>query len=76
MVVIAEPPESLIVMETQVDPATPARVIWLDAVEAPKLGNVSGLRKPTLWPSYADFFSFLLDSQEEEALVIRTFSPR
>ncbi len=65
MVVLAEPPASLIVLITQRDNDQP-EVIWLDNIDVSRLGDIRSLRKPQLWNSYADFFQFLLKREEEE----------
>lgn len=64
-VVLAEPPESLIVLDTQPPAGKPA-VIWLDAIDVTRLETASFLSPPDSWQSYADFFSTLLDDEEEE----------
>jgi len=61
-VVLAEPAESLIVMDTQNTPS----VIWCDAVEVSKLDDKSFLSKPDEWNTYAEFFAQLLEDEEEE----------
>ena len=65
MVVLAEPTESLIVMDTAADCGSP-EVIWLDAIDAHKLRDREELRKPDVWTSYADFFGYLLDRENDE----------
>lgn len=65
MLVIAEPPESLIVLETKSTDGHSA-VIWLDSMDAAKLGRCELLRKPLCWPTYAEFFEFLLNREIEE----------
>lgn len=66
IVALAEPAESLIVMETQRDPGDSVRVIWCDASDAKRLVDVSSLRSPTIWPDYGTFFAQLLKEEEEE----------
>ena len=61
VVVLAEPAESLIVMDTQSTPS----IIWLDAVEVNKLDSRSFLSEPDEWSTYADFFAQLLNDEEE-----------
>jgi hypothetical protein len=63
---LAEPPESFIALETQENSNSLSRVIWCDAVEAPLLGKETLQGKPEIWNSYSDFFSYLLDREEEE----------
>lgn len=65
MVLLAEPPVSLIVLDT--DPlAAQRRVIWCDSIDVERLLHPVSLRNPELWESYADFFSFLLEREAEE----------
>ncbi|MBE0464325.1 MAG: SMI1/KNR4 family protein [Halomonadaceae bacterium] len=61
-VVIAEPSESLIVLNTDEQPA----VIWCDAVEAKNINSLSFNNQPDTWRSYKEFFSYLLDEEEDE----------
>jgi hypothetical protein len=65
MVVLAEPAESLVVLNTSPDPDG-AAVIWLDATDVRRLNNVGSLNNPQLWPSYSDFFKFLLEQEQDE----------
>ena len=64
-IVIAEPPESLIVLNVNEGSAYP-EVIWIDAVEVDNLDNYDSLSTPTTWSTYDDFFCFLLDEEDEE----------
>ncbi|WP_424236963.1 SMI1/KNR4 family protein [Bhargavaea ginsengi] len=61
-VVLAEPPSSLIVMDTAGTPA----VIWVDATDAEHLGKRALAIPPDEWATYRDFFEALLDEEEEE----------
>jgi hypothetical protein len=61
-IVLSEPPESLIVMDTKNIPS----IIWCDAVEVTKLNNKSFISKPDEWDSYTDYFAQLIDDEEEE----------
>lgn len=65
MVVLAEPPSSLIVLVTDPTKNQPA-VIWLDHIDAARLDDLEALHNPQTWCSYADFFGFLLDREAEE----------
>lgn len=57
--VLAEPSESLIVLD--VDSGV---VTWCDDYDVLRLdGSSQMLGKPNTWPSYADFFEFLLDEE-------------
>jgi hypothetical protein len=64
-VVLAEPPASLIVMNTEESSSTPA-VIWCDAIDVSRLGTFHGMHNPQKWASYAEFFGFLLDTEDQE----------
>lgn len=61
-VVLAEPPESLIVMDTKNNPS----IIWFDAVEVTELDKKSFTSQPDEWEDYADYFNALLEEEEEE----------
>ncbi|MEK5206690.1 SMI1/KNR4 family protein [Psychrobacillus sp. FSL H8-0510] len=61
-VVLAEPSESLIVMDTKSTPS----VIWFDAVEISELEKNSFTSKPDEWDTYADYFKAILEEEEEE----------
>jgi hypothetical protein len=50
-VVLAEPAESLIVMDSG-----SSEVFWIDASDAKRLADPRLLRKPQVFQSYADFF--------------------
>jgi hypothetical protein len=63
-VVLAEPPESCIVMNTGGSPQSPA-VIWCDALDVRLLPAVRRLHQPRSWHTYSDFFQFLLDAEEQ-----------
>ena len=62
-VVLAEPPESLIVMDTENIPA----VIWCDATDAERLHNMSFISVPQTWDTYLEYFAGLLEDEEQEA---------
>jgi hypothetical protein len=59
-VVLAEPPESLIVMNC----AEGGSVLWIDATDAGRLATGEPLRKPDEWTCFADFFSEILEQEE------------
>lgn len=61
-IVIAEPAESLIVLNTTGRPA----VIWCDAVEAKNINSQEFINLPDTWESYNEFFEYLLDEEEDE----------
>jgi hypothetical protein len=52
-------------MNTDKANSSPA-VIWCDAIDVSRLGSLQGMHKPQMWESYADFFGFLLDTEELE----------
>jgi len=62
-VVIAEPAESLMVMETG---DGNSRVIWCDAVDARNLTNIETLHNPQIWANYSTFFEYLVEEEEGE----------
>lgn len=58
--VLAEPPESLIVLDCQ-----SGGVTWCSASDAPRLGRSPLLDKSDVWPSFSAFFAFLLDEEDQ-----------
>lgn len=60
-IALAEPPESLIVMDT-IDIAS---VIWCDAIDAAKLSHKLLIRSPKVWNTYLEFFANMLEDEEE-----------
>lgn len=65
LIVLAEPPASLIVMDTNAMNDSPA-IIWCDSSDVSHLGTSQKLRNPQTWKSYTEFFNFLLDNEAEE----------
>lgn len=61
-VVIAEHDMSIIVMDTENTPS----IIWLDSVEITKLAEQDFISIPDVWEGFSDFFSYLVDEEEEE----------
>lgn len=61
-IVLSEPPESIIVMDTENIPS----IIWCDAIEVTKLNDKSFISKPDEWDSYSDYFAQLIEDEEEE----------
>ncbi|RJG37254.1 SMI1/KNR4 family protein [Motilimonas pumila] len=61
-IVIAEPSESLIVLNVAGNPS----VIWCDAVEAKNLNSMNFANQPETWESYSDFFDYLIVEEEDE----------
>ena len=66
MIVLAEPPESLIVLQAPRASGSAATTIWLSHFDVARLSAPNTLRDPQIWPSYYDFFSYLLDLEAEE----------
>lgn len=59
-VVLAEPPESLIVLDCQ-----SGAVIWCGAQDVYRLDDLKTTLSPMdVWPDYLDFFAFLLDEEQ------------
>lgn len=61
-IALAEPPESLIVLNSKGIPA----VIWCDATDAVRIKDMSFISKPFTWKTYSDFFQNLIENEEEE----------
>ncbi|AVX25571.1 SMI1/KNR4 family protein [Pseudomonas syringae pv. atrofaciens] len=59
-IVLAEPAESIIVLDVSSVPA----VIWCDAIDAENINTKKFSTPPDSWDSYASFFSYLLDREE------------
>ena len=66
-VVLAEPANSLIVLDTESRASGAPAVIWCDANDVVYLDDVSAMAThPETWPSYSAFFEYLLDEETEE----------
>jgi hypothetical protein len=63
-VVLAEPPNSIIVMNTENNPY----VIWCDATDVERIGTMSFISKPDIWKTFFDFFTKLVEDEEQEQL--------
>lgn len=61
-IVLAEPPESLIVLNVESSPS----VIWCDAIDVCHLEDNLYEVPPDTWNSYKDFFSKLLSDEDSE----------
>ena len=61
--VLAEPPESLIVLDCESLILKSPAVIWCDAHDVGNLNNFASLTKPEIWHSYSDFFAHLLEQE-------------
>lgn len=62
LLVLAEPPESLILMNC----SDGGRVLWIDAIDVERIATEQFSRDPESWVSFSDFFSHLLDEEEAE----------
>lgn len=60
--VIAEPPASIILLDTQNTPA----VIWCDSNEVNNLHDFSFVTAPDTWDTFSEFFLDLIEQEEEE----------
>lgn len=63
-VVLAEPPESVIVMDVEDKPS----VIWCDLTDIYHLETKAYTGNPDVWESYSDFFAALLSDEESACL--------
>lgn len=64
---LREEGESFIVMKTQKNPSLDAPIIWCSLSDAYNLQDDTKLQdNPKIFPSFADFFEYLLDQEEEE----------
>lgn len=61
-VVIAEPPASIILLDTKNTPA----VIWCDSTDVDKLNDLSFNTPPDTWETFSGFFLYLIEQEEEE----------
>ncbi|MCB2362395.1 SMI1/KNR4 family protein [Clostridium estertheticum] len=61
-IVLGEPPESLIVMDTENTPS----IIWCDAMDVSRLDDNSFISKTDKWNTYLEFFIELLEEEEEQ----------
>lgn len=60
-IVLAEPPESIIVMNVEDIPS----IIWCDATDIHNLETKSYMSNPTIWRNYSDFFGDMLSDEED-----------
>jgi hypothetical protein len=65
IVVLAEPPESLIVMDL-IQGSDRAIILWLDGWDVGHLPDRKFQGNPQSWNSYSEFFAFLLDREADE----------
>lgn len=61
-IVLAEPPESIIVMDVVHKPS----IIWCDATDVYNLQEKTFVSVPDVWQDYSDFFCKLLSDEEED----------
>jgi hypothetical protein len=61
-IVLAEPSESIIVLNTQNKPI----VLWIDAIEITQISDMVFESMPDKWDSFSDFFNKLLQQEEED----------
>lgn len=59
---IAEPPASVILLDTKNTPA----VLWCDSNEVDKLHDLSFVTPPDTWDTFSEFFLELIEQEEEE----------
>ena len=65
-VVLSEPPNSLVVLDCKCRATNAPTVIWCAAHDVERFGDLTAMSNPETWPTYAEFFSYLLDEEEEE----------
>lgn len=58
---LTEPPESIILLNTNASPA----ILWLDAAEINSLADRSFQNPPDRWEHFEDFFIYLLEQEED-----------
>lgn len=64
-IVVAEPAESIIILDTSSNSTN--KVIWCDANDLSNLNEGKKISNQIdTWPSYADFFEYLITEEEEE----------
>lgn len=61
-IVLAEPPESIIVMDLEVKPS----IIWCDATDISNINKRSFCNEPNVWEDYSEYFNELLSDEEED----------
>ena len=65
-IILAEPPESLVVLDTEAAATGGPVVIWCDACDVERLDDLASLlRPPDTWPSYAAYFAYLIEEEED-----------
>ncbi|MDR3224247.1 MAG: SMI1/KNR4 family protein [Holosporales bacterium] len=53
-------------LETQDSPEKPSPVIWCDMEDVYNLCDIGEFKyNPTIWPSFTDFFEYLVDEEEK-----------
>jgi hypothetical protein len=66
-VVLAEPTDSLVLLDSEAN-GSPT-IIWCDAHDLPKLPAIESMTTPNIWPTYADFFAYLLEQENDNSPV-------
>lgn len=61
-IVLAEPPESIVVMDIKSKPS----IIWCDAIDIENIESESCTNQPDVWESFSDFFYDMLLEELEE----------
>lgn len=61
-IVLAEPPESIILMDVEHKPS----IIWCDAFDIYNLETKKYTNKPCIWEDYSDFLGELISDEENE----------
>jgi hypothetical protein len=66
MIVLAEPDESIIIMEISNEPKVMSKIYWLGSGDIYNLAEGKPLEdNPTIFPTFSDFFAYLLDEEEK-----------
>lgn len=61
-IVLAEPAESIIVMDLKGKPS----IIWCDATDVSNLEKKTFYNEPNVWEGYSEYFDELLSDEEED----------
>lgn len=59
-IVLAEPPESIVIMDIKNIPA----IIWCDSLDIENIKSHKYMSQPDVWESFSDFFNDMLLSEE------------
>lgn len=63
-IALAEPDESIIVMNTKKEP----RILWIDATDVENIATGKFESKPDVWKTFEEFFAELLEQEEMDNL--------